>query len=85
MGQEEQIENDPYAGTNIDQSHIGEMMEQGQKPTLAEAGQPEKVKAEGGNTRNKPSMETGPDKRFSGLPREAGNENVDSRTERRIP
>ncbi len=35
-------------------------------------------------TRNKPSMETGPDKRFTGLPREAGNENVDSRTERRV-
>ena len=35
-------------------------------------------------TRNKPSMETGPDKRFSGLPAEAGNQNVDSRTERRV-
>ena len=35
-------------------------------------------------TRNKPSMETGPDKRFSGLPQEAGNQNVDSRTERRV-
>ena len=85
MGQEEPLENDPYAGTNIDQSHIGEMMEQGQKPTMAEAGQPEKVKAEGTATRNKRSMETGPDKRFSGLPQEAGNQNVDSRTERRIP
>ena len=38
----------------------------------------------GGETRNKPSMETGPDKRFTVLPREAGNENVDSRTERRV-
>jgi len=85
MGQEKPLENDPYAGTNIDQSHIGEMMEQGQKPTMAEAGQPEKVKSEGTATRNKPSMETGPDKRFSGLPQEAGNQNVDSRTERRIP
>ena len=35
-------------------------------------------------TRNKPSMSTGPDKRFTGLPREAGNENVDKRTERRV-
>ena len=38
----------------------------------------------GGETRNKPSMETGPDKRFTGLPQEAGNQNVDSRTERRV-
>ena len=78
----EALENDPYAGTNIDQSHIGEMMEgAGGKPTQAEAGKPEKVKA----TRNKPSMSEGPDKRFSGLPAEAGNQNVDKRTERRIP
>ena len=35
-------------------------------------------------TRNKPSMETGPDKRLTGLPAEAGNQNVDSRTERRV-
>ena len=26
----------------------------------------------------------GPDKRFTGLPQEAGNQNVDSRTERRV-
>ncbi len=71
---------DPYAGTNIDQAHIGEMMEGGGKPTQAEAGKPEKVKA----TRNKPSMSEGPDKRFSGLPAEAGNQNVDKRTERRV-
>ena len=77
----EEVEGDPYAGTNIDQAHIGEMMEGGGKPTMAEAGVPEKVKA----TRNKPSMSVGPDKRFSGLPREAGNENVDKRTEKRIP
>ena len=77
----EELETDPYAGTNIDQSHIGEMMEGGGKPTMAEAGKPEKVKA----TRNKPSMSEGPDKRFTGLPKEAGNQNVDKRTERRIP
>ena len=77
----EPLENDPYAGTNIDQSHIGEMMEGGGKPTQAEAGKPEKVKA----SRNKPSMNEGPDKGFSGLPKDAGNENVDKRTERRIP
>ena len=79
-GEEEQIERDPYAGTNIDQSHIGEMMEGGGKPTQEEAGQPAKVKA----TRNKPSSATGPDKRFTGLPVDAGNQNVDKRTERRV-
>ena len=73
------IELDPYAGTNIDQSQLGQMMESGNKPTMAEAGQPAEVKS-----RNKPSMNKGPDKRFSGLPREAGNENVDKRTERRV-
>ena len=80
QGKGEDIELDPYAGTNIDQSHLGEMMEQGQKPSMAEAGQPEKVKA----TRNKPSMSVGPDKRFTGLPAEAGNQNVDKRTEKRV-
>ncbi len=83
-GEEEQIENDPYAGTNIDASQMGQMMEQGQRPTQAEAGKPEKVKSEPPKTRNKPSMATGPDKRFSGLPGAAGNKNVDKRTERRI-
>ena len=81
---EEEFEVDPYAGTNIDQSQMGQMMESGNKPSMAEAGQAAKVKSEPPKTRNKPSMETGPDKRFKGLPREAGNENVDSRTERRV-
>jgi hypothetical protein len=80
-GEGEENKPDPYAGTNIDQAHIGEMMEGGGKPTQAEAGKPEKVAA----TRNKPSMSEGPDKRFTGLPAEAGNQNVDKRTERRIP
>jgi len=83
-GGDEPIANDPYAGTNIDQSQLGQMMEQGNRPTQAEAGQPEKVKSEPPKTRNKPSMSTGPDKRFSGLPGAAGNKNVDKRTERRI-
>ena len=30
-------------------------------------------------------MSVGPDKRMAGLPREAGNQNVDTRNERRIP
>ena len=77
--QEDEVELDPYAGTDIDQSQLGQMMESGNKPSMAEAGQPAEVKS-----RNKPSMSVGPDKRFSGLPREAGNENVDKRTERRI-
>ena len=76
--QEDEIELDPYAGTNIDQSQLGQMMEAGTRPTAEEAGQPATVKG-----RNKPSMSVGPDKRFSGLPREAGNENVDRRSERR--
>ena len=78
--EQEEIELDPYAGTNIDQSQLGQMMEQGTRPTKEEAGQPAKVKA----NRNKPSMATGPDKRFSGLPADAGNQNVDRRTERRV-
>ena len=77
--QEDEIELDPYAGTNIDQSQLGQMMEAGTRPTAEEAGQPATVKG-----RNKPSMSVGPDKRFSGLPREAGNENVDRRSERRV-
>lgn len=75
---------DPYAGTNIDQSQLGQMMEAGNRPSMADAGVPEKVKSEPPKKRNKPSMNTGPDKRFKGLPREAGNENVDKRTERRV-
>ena len=84
-GGQEEFQRDPYAGTNIDQSHLGEMMEQGQRPTQEEAGVPAKVKSEPPKTRNKPSSVTGPDKRFTGLPKEAGNQNVDTRTERRIP
>ena len=80
-----EFEVDPYAGTDIDASQLGQMMEAGNKPSMAEAGQAEKVKSEPPKTRNKPSMETGPDKRFTGLPKEAGNQNVDSRTERRVP
>ena len=84
-GKGEEFKVDPYAGTDIDASQLGQMMEAGNKPSMAEAGQAEKVKSEPPKTRNKPSMETGPDKRFSGLPKEAGNQNVDSRTERRVP
>ena len=65
---------DPFAGTNIDASQMGQM----QEDMMA------KPQENPPASRNKPSMETGPDKRFSGLPQEAGNQNVDSRTERRV-
>jgi hypothetical protein len=61
---DDKLETDPFAGTDIDASHMGEMMEQQQ-------------------SRNKPSMSVGPPKRNTGLPKEAANNNVDRRTERR--
>ena len=73
----EDVETDPYAGSNIDASQLGQLQEQ----QLMAGSKPQENPPA---TRNKPSMETGPDKRFTGLPREAGNENVDSRTERRV-
>ena len=77
-GEEKPFEKDPYAGTNIDASQMGQMQEQmmqgGSKPQ-------ENPPA----TRNKARMSVGPDKRMTGLPKEAGNQNVDSRSERRIP
>jgi DNA-directed RNA polymerase subunit RPC12/RpoP len=76
-GEDKAIETDPYAGTDIDASQLGQLQEQ----ALAGGSKPQENPPA---TRNKPSMETGPDKRFTGLPREAGNENVDSRTERRV-
>jgi len=83
--QGEEIELDPYAGTNIDQSQLGQMMEQGTRPTKVDAGKPETVKQENPNpTKNKARMSVGPDKRNSGLPTDAGNQNVDKRTERRV-
>ena len=84
QGKGDEFELDPYAGTDIDASQLGQMMAEGNKPTMAEAGVPEKVKSEPPKKRNKPSMFNAPDKRFKGLPREAGNENNDKRTERRV-
>jgi len=76
-GEGEQAEPDPYAGTNIDASQLGQMQEQamqgGSKPQ-------ENPPA----TRNKSRMSVGPDKRMAGLPLEAGNQNTDTRTERRV-
>jgi hypothetical protein len=76
--QGEGVEPDPYAGTNIDPSQMGQMQEQafqGEKPIPPEGG---------GDTRNKPSMSVGPPNRATGLPAEAANENVDRRTERKV-
>ena len=74
---EEPYEKDPYAGTNIDASQMGQMQEQ----MMQGEGKPQENPA---TTRNKPSMNEGPDKRLSGLPVGAGNQNNDKRTERRI-
>ena len=77
----EEIELDPYAGTDIDASQMGQMQEQMMMGGNKSESKPQENPPA---TRNKPSMATGPDKRFTGLPREAGNENVDERTERRV-
>jgi len=71
-----EAETDPYAGTNIDQSQLGQMQEQ-----ALQGGKPQENPPA---TRNKPSMNQGPDKRLTGLPLDAGNQNVDRRTERRV-
>tara|TARA_R100001463_G_scaffold1194_6_gene5260 strand:+ start:5902 stop:7542 length:1641 start_codon:yes stop_codon:yes gene_type:complete len=72
------VDIDPYAGTNIDASQMGQMQEQ-----MMQAGS--KPQENPPATRNKARMSVGPDKRMTGLPKEAGNQNVDSRSERRIP
>ncbi len=73
---EEPIESDPYAGTNIDASQMGQMQEQMMQQPTPQENPPA--------TRNKPSMSVGPDKRLTGLPEDAGNQNVDRRSERRV-
>ena len=76
-GEEGKTETDPYAGTNIDASQMGQMQEQ----ALQGGSKPQENPA---TTRNKPSMSVAPDKRMSGLPLDAGNQNNDRRTERRV-
>tara|TARA_R110002020_G_scaffold53057_7_gene148789 strand:+ start:2662 stop:4305 length:1644 start_codon:yes stop_codon:yes gene_type:complete len=71
------VDKDPYAGTNIDASQMGQMQEQ----MMQGGGKPQENPA---TTRNKPSMNQGPDKRLTGLPLDAGNQNTDKRTERRV-
>ena len=77
---EKAIENNSLAGSNLDQRDLDEMQRQ-----FAEGGgMPSKPQENPATTRNKPSMSVGPDKRFTGLPTDAGNQNVDRRSERRI-
>lgn len=73
-GEEGKLETDPYAGTDIDASQLGQLQEQ---QLLGQQGG-----SEAPQTRNKPSMSVGPPNRNSGLPKEAANNNVDRRTER---
>ena len=70
---------DPLAGSNLDQRDLDEQARQ-----FAEGGGPT-PQENPATTRNKPSMSVGPDKRLTGLPADAGNQNVDRRSERRIP
>ena len=75
----EPAKKDPLAGSNLDQRDLDE-----QARMFAEGGG-SKPQENPPATRNKSRMSVGPDKRMSGLPQEAGNQNVDTRNERRIP
>jgi hypothetical protein len=75
--EEKAVEKDPYAGTDIDASQLGQM----QEDALSQKASPEGGE---GATRNKPSMSVGPPNRATGLPAEAANNNVDRRTERTV-
>jgi uncharacterized OB-fold protein len=76
---EEPAKNDPLAGSNLDQRDLDQMQRE-----FAEGGG-SKPQENPPATRNKSRMSVGPDKRMAGLPRDAGNQNVDRRNERRIP
>jgi len=78
-GEEGQVELDPYAGTDVDASQLGQMQEQ-----MMAGGAGGDIRQSEGATRNKPSMSVGPPNRNTGLPAEAANNNVDRRTERRV-
>jgi len=77
QGEDGQMEKDPLAGSNLDQRDLDEQARQ-----FAEGGG-SKPQENPPATRNKPSMSRGPDKRLQGLPEDAGNQNVDRRSERR--
>ena len=76
---EEGSETDPLAGSNLDQRDLDEMQRQ-----ALQGGSP-KPQENPPATRNKTRQSVGPDKRFTGLPEDAGGQNVDRRRERRIP
>jgi len=78
QGEDRRMEKDPLAGSNLDQRDLDEQTRQ-----FAEGGG-SKPQENPATTRNKPSMSRGPDKRLQGLPEDAGNQNVDRRSERRI-
>ena len=77
-GEEEQIKTDPLAGSNVDQRDLAEA----QMAMLDSGGSTPQENPPA--TRNKARNSVGPDKRLTGLPQEAGNQNVDRRSERRI-
>ena len=80
MSEEGNVELDPLAGSNLDQRDLDEMQR-----NFAQGGeQQSKPQENPPATRNKRRMSVGPDKRLTGLPKEAGNQNVDSRSERRV-
>ena len=78
--QEGQVEKDPLAGSDLDQRDLDENMR-----NFAQGGNsPSTPQENPATTRNKPSLNQGPDKRLTGLPLDAGNQNNDKRTERRV-
>ena len=74
-----QAKNDPLAGSNLDQRDLDQMQRD-----FAQGGG-SKPQENPPATRNKSRLSVGPDKRMTGLPQQAGNQNVDTRNERRIP
>ena len=72
-------QSDTLAGSDLDQRDVDEQMR-----NMAQGGGQPKPQENPPATRNKPRMKVGPDKRLTGLPQEAGNQNVDTRSERRI-
>ena len=73
-------EDNSLAGSDLDQRDLDENMR-----NFAQGGSsPSTPQENPATTRNKPSLNQGPDKRLSGLPLEAGNQNTDKRTERRV-
>ena len=72
-------ETNPMAGSSVDQRELAEA----QMAMLEGGGSTPQENPPA--TRNKARNEVGPDKRMTGLPASAGNQNVDRRSERRIP